>query len=344
MEFSLLLTSTDADSGPRQFQRHIRMTQLAEQYGFSTIVASHHFLSHPYAYFQPLALLSRLSGETSLKLATGVLLLPMLNPVEVAESFATLDVVSNGRATFGVGIGYRPSEFANLGVAKGERGARFEESLRLIEKLWTADDPVDFDGTYFQLQNAQMTMKPLQKPTPPIWIAGMTDKAVRRAAEFGYAWYINPNASISTIETQMDLYRTTLQTAQNPVPAVIPVRREVYISTSGDHARERARKLVANRYTVYGEWDIRSNLPPSEQRAHDSARKATALPGDGRFIVGDVNECAETLVAVEQAVGTATEFVFRVQWPGISDDEIDNTIRLLGAEVLPRVRELTTAK
>lgn len=340
MKFGLLLTSTDADSPDRQFQRHLRMVHLAEECGFTTIVASHHFLSAPYAYFQPIPLLSRLSGETSLRLATGVLLLPMLNPVELAESFATLDVLSSGRSIFGVGIGYRPSEFANLGVSQGNRGARFEESLEIILALWRNNEPIDFDGSFFTLREAHMTMRPVQQPTPPLWVAGMADRAVERAGRMGAAWYVNPNASMETMRRQLTIWRDALNLAGQLAPDSLPVRREAFVSRSNAHANERAMELVAERYKVYGKWNIRANLPESERAAHDDAREGSELPGDGRFVVGDPETCARTLVEIQQAAGMPIEVIFRVQWPGITEAEIDETIRLLGEEVLPMTREL----
>lgn len=342
MQLGLLLTSTDSDSSQRQFERHLRMVALAEESGFETIVASHHFLSYPYAYFQPIPLLCRLAAETSLRLATGVLLLPMLNPVEVAESFATLDAVSGGRANFGVGIGYRPDEFRNLGVSHGHRGNRFEESLRLILQLWSSTESVDFDGEYYSLRDARMTMQPVQQP-PPIWVAGMADRAVQRAGRFGASWYVNPNASLDTLTRQMSLYREALGNAGHRPPPVLPIRREAFVTPdgTGEAARTRAAALVAERYRVYGQWNIRSALPPSERAAHESARMGDGLPGEGRFVVGDPTECARTLARIEAAVGMPTQVIVRVQWPGVSEDEIDTTIRLLGTEVLPLVNELT---
>lgn len=340
MKFGLLLTSTDAESPQRQFERHLRMVGLAEECGFETIVASHHFLSDPYAYFQPVPLLCRLSAETSLRLATGVLLLPMLNPVEIAESFATLDVLSGGRSIFGVGIGYRPSEFENLGVRQGERGARFEEALNVILALWGNDSPIDFDGRFFSLRGAHMTMRPLQQPTPPLWVAGMADAAVERAGRMGGSWYVNPNASMETMRRQLTIWRNALAAAGHSEPEYLPVRREAFVAPDGAQAKQRALELVSERYKVYGQWNIRANLPESERAAHDDARAATELPGDGRFIVGDPAECARTLVQIEESTGTSVDVVFRVQWPGITEDEIDRTIRLLGTEVLPMTREL----
>jgi len=143
-----------------------------------------------------------------------IYLLPLLNPVAVAEEAATLDVVTGGRFIFGVGLGYRDVEDQAFGVGKGERVSRFLSHLEVIRKLW-AGETVSFDSPYCRLKDARIALRPVQQPHPPIWVAANNDQAVERAAEIGDAWIINPHATLQTIARQMGLYRAARARGQN---------------------------------------------------------------------------------------------------------------------------------
>src|SRR6202035_380990 len=148
--------------------------------------------------------------------------LALLNPVQTAEEIATLDVMSAGRVVFGVGIGYREEEFAAFNLQVSDRVPRMLEGLRLIKRLWT-EDGVTHQGRYFNLREATSTIRPVQKPHPPIWIAANADVAVRRSGRLGYPWFINPHAALPTIERQWGLYTEALSAAGHGLPAARPM-------------------------------------------------------------------------------------------------------------------------
>src|SRR5712691_1612197 len=102
-------------------------------------------------------------------LLLSVLLLAMLNPVQTAEEFANLDIMSEGRVVFGIGIGYRDVEYEAFGMTSRQRVPRMLEALELIKLLWT-EEAVTFEGRFFRVTNATCTIRPVQKPYPPIWI------------------------------------------------------------------------------------------------------------------------------------------------------------------------------
>ncbi len=126
--------------------------RLARAVGFSSVWASQHYLSDPFTYFQPLPTLGRMAAEAEgMQLGTGVLLLPLHQPVDLAEQLATLDVISGGRLIVGVGLGYRDAENEAMGVNPRERVGRFEEGLAALERLWSGE-PVDYQGKHFSLR------------------------------------------------------------------------------------------------------------------------------------------------------------------------------------------------
>ena len=123
-----------------------------------------------------------------LKLGSGIILLAQRNPVVLAKELASVDVLSQGRLLFGVGVGYVPREFEAIGVPYEERGARVSEHIEAMRALWTQDAP-SFEGRFTQFSGIKARPLPQQKPHPPIIIGGMSPAAYRRAVAQGDGWY-----------------------------------------------------------------------------------------------------------------------------------------------------------
>lgn len=123
-----------------------------------------------------------------LKLGAGIILLAQRNPVVLAKELTSIDVLSNGRLLFGVGVGYVEREFEAIGVPYAERGARTSEHIEAIRVLWTEDRPA-FEGRFTRFSGIQQKPMPVQKPHPPIIIGGMSPAGYRRAIERGDGWY-----------------------------------------------------------------------------------------------------------------------------------------------------------
>src|ERR1700742_2774459 len=137
-----------------QLRQGIELARTAEEQGFDHLVVGQHFLGAPYRYLHAVPMIARLGAETStIRIATGILLLSLLQPVEVAEELATLDVMTDGRLTCGFGLGYRDTEFEAFGIKRAERVGRQVEALEIIEALWTGEK-VTHHGRYFHLDDA----------------------------------------------------------------------------------------------------------------------------------------------------------------------------------------------
>jgi probable F420-dependent oxidoreductase len=124
---------------------------------------------------------------TTLRLIPNIVVLPYRNPFVVAKSGATLDLISDGRFTLGVGVGYLKREFAALGVDFDERGDLFDEALEVIRGIWTTDD-FSYEGRHFTASGITAHPRPVSRPHPPIWIGGNTAAARRRVATHGDGW------------------------------------------------------------------------------------------------------------------------------------------------------------
>lgn len=153
----------------QHWQEMLEQVRWAEKLGFSSIMKGSHYTTHPLSEFQQIPFLSRIMDEApSLRLIAGVVLLPLHKPLDIAEQLANIDVMSGGRLIFGVGIRYREVEFKAFGTTYKDSGPRLEENLEAIKRLWT-EDKVSMIGSHFELIDAVCTIKPTQKPLPPIW-------------------------------------------------------------------------------------------------------------------------------------------------------------------------------
>src|SRR6266536_2461069 len=208
MKFGLIISKQHPPgvSMVERFREHIEQVRAARDAGFDLIVMGQHYLSAPFQEIQTLPSLARLAAEAgTMRVAATVLLLPLLNPVDVAEQVAALDVICEGRFLFGVGLGYRDEEYEAFGVQREVRVARLTEGLQVIKRLWTEEE-VTHHGRFFHLTKARLVLKPVQTPHPPIWFAANNDAAVQRAARLGDTWVINPHAKLAILEHQMGLY------------------------------------------------------------------------------------------------------------------------------------------
>jgi len=311
-------------------REHLEQVELAGDLGFASVWTPQHFLSHPFQMFQSVPLLARVAAAADgMTIGTGILLLALLNPVETAENAATLDAISGGRFVLGVGLGYRAAENAAFGVTRG-RAALFERKLDIVRRL-LAGESVTAAGAGFELADARLALVP-DRP-PPIWIAADSDRAVRRAARLGDAWFVSPHTRLDELERQTHLYRAERAGAGLPPAAVTPVLKEVCVAPTGEEALRVARPYLHAKYEAYVDWGQSDVLPPA-----DTLRRGfTELTAGGRFALGSPETCAAVLAEHVNRLG-ANHIVCRLQWPGMPQAQVLRSMRLLATQVLPAVR------
>jgi alkanesulfonate monooxygenase SsuD/methylene tetrahydromethanopterin reductase-like flavin-dependent oxidoreductase (luciferase family) len=319
------------DAQATRFQEHLEQVRVARGVGFDSVWASQHYLSAPFTYFQPIPTLARVAAEADgMRLGTGVLLLPLHHPVDVAEQLATLDVIAGGRLVFGVGLGYRDVENQALGLDPRSRVGRLVEGLAVIERLWTGE-PVTWEGAHFRLVDVRISLPPLQRPRPPIWLAANSDAGVVRAARLGDAWLMNPHSTLATLERQLALFRQTRAALGRPPAAEVPAIKECYVGPTRAGAFAEARGFLEPKYQAYRRWEQDKALPAGESFALDFE----ALARD-RFLIGDAEAVAGAIDRMGERLGVTT-LILRVQWPGMEQAAVLRTIRLLGERVRPRL-------
>ena len=161
----------------------------------------------------PIETLTFVAAHTkTLQLGTSVLVLPYHTPVQLARRIATLDVLSGGRVLLGVGVGWSRDEFEAVGTPFQRRGARCDEFLRAMIEVWTSD-PVKFDGDFYHIPESKIGPKPIQKPYPPIYIAGFGQYTFDRAAKFGNGWNPAGVPSFDWLEGMISQFRQTSMSA-----------------------------------------------------------------------------------------------------------------------------------
>jgi probable F420-dependent oxidoreductase len=177
-----------------------RLAQVAEALGYDSLWTAEHIVlpdlppgQHRYSADLPIvdsvALLGFLAAQThTLRLGTGVLLLPQHHPVLLAKQLASLDVLSNGRLFVGVGVGSVEAEAQAMGVSMRDRGKRADEYLAAMQALWSQPHP-SFAGQFVAFSGVNAYPRPQQRPGPPIVVGGLSDGALRRTVEFGSGWY-----------------------------------------------------------------------------------------------------------------------------------------------------------
>jgi alkanesulfonate monooxygenase SsuD/methylene tetrahydromethanopterin reductase-like flavin-dependent oxidoreductase (luciferase family) len=331
MKFGLFVNSQQprTDDPVARFRQCVQQTIVARDVGFDAIAAGHHYVSPPYIAIQNLPLLARLAADSGkMDLVLAVTLLAMLNPVQIAEEIASLDVMSEGRVVFGVGIGYREEEFQAFGLNVSDRVPRMLEGLNLIKRLWSEDN-ITHQGRFFNLRDATSTIRPVQKPFPPIWIAANADAAVKRTGRLGYPWFINPHAALPTIGRQWGLYKEALAAAGHGIPAARPMILELHVAPTREEAVATAGPYLEGKYAAYAAWGQDKALPGEE-----SFRVSFDELAKDRFILGSPSDVIEQL---EHRIATldANYFIFRASWPGMESWKLQKVLELMGKEVLP---------
>lgn len=296
----------------------VEQVRVARQSGFRSLLFPHHYLTEPLQMLQITPIMAYLLPEAKgMTIGGNILLLPLLNPVHVAEEAATLDVLSEGKFILGVGLGYREGEFEAFGISLKERATRFSESIALMRQLW-AGGKTTFKGRFYSVTDHGISLRPHRPGGPPVWVAGLVEAAVKRAARIGDAWLIANATTLGATVPLMKVYRETLASLGKQVDE-FPIARECYVGSSHKTAMDECRAALEYKYNSYAAWGMES--PTAHMTFEEMARD--------RFIIGDKVSVKEEIARWQETLGV-NHFVMRVQWPGLPQERVLNSIRRLG--------------
>jgi alkanesulfonate monooxygenase SsuD/methylene tetrahydromethanopterin reductase-like flavin-dependent oxidoreductase (luciferase family) len=299
MQFGFHLTPffSPSERPPTQILDEVlQVVRAASTMGYAWVSTPHHWLSHPTVWPQPYPLLARLAPETgTMRLKTSVLLLPLLNPVEVAENIATLDHLTHGRLTLGVAIGYRDAELQVVGLARRDRVAKFEESLHVMKRLWSGEE-VTFRGKYVTISGLRMGFLPYQQPHPPIEVGAQSQGAVRRAARLADGVFMGPQVAWRDIQALVDVYKQERQQAGYSAMGMIGASRSLIVGRDKAEAATRARDYLARTFANYKRWRMQERTMVPLQLDFDVGLDAWTIHGSPQ-------DCVETICRARDEIG-----------------------------------------
>lgn len=307
----------------RHFPNMLEQVKAAKDAGFSSLWLPQHFVTGPtMRQYATSPLLGLLAGfAEGMSLGTGVLLLPMLNPVLLAEEVATLDHLTGGNFILGVGLGYREPEFQAFGVERRSRVPRFREYIEVMRQLW-AQERVSFHGKYLHFDDVGLSLRPKNPAGIPIWVGSAVDDGVKRAAEIGDSW-INAGAmSRPELERWWAIFDDTRAALGKPLGYPRQVARECFCGPDMKTAVALAGGPLSAKYARYAGNGWSSFDPAGGSEAF------TEFARD-RFVVGDEAFVRSELQRYRDELG-ATEFRFRMAWPGLPQVEVLASIRRVG--------------
>jgi probable F420-dependent oxidoreductase len=204
-----------------------QVAQRAEAAGFGDLWVTSNALDHVYSFDAIGVLTFAAAVTTRIRVGVSVLVLPVQHPAHVAHQVATLDTLSNGRAILGVGIG-REHHYHQFQIPTERRVRRFREGVEIIKALWT-EPKVDYKGDIFRLEGETITLKPVQKPRPPIWFGGDHPDAVRRTAVLADGWMGSGGSSKAVFARSVPILKEALAQAGRD-PSTYPISKRVFMS------------------------------------------------------------------------------------------------------------------
>src|SRR5215470_11402078 len=242
------------DDPARRFADTLEQARLIKALGFDSIWGGEHHVTPGFHYFPLLPMLQRLVAEApGLEIGTNLILLPLHNPVEVAEIGAFLDVITGGRFLLGVGLGYRSEEFAIFGVPMAERVSRLVEGVEIIRRLWT-EDAVVHHGRHWRLDGVTIRPRPLQRPRPPILVGSQVPAGIARAARIADGWLAVPVPTVDEFATQVAAFADARAAVGLPPSRYVGRLLEVACAADEETAIRRAAPFLLEKYTAYLRW------------------------------------------------------------------------------------------
>ena len=333
-------------SGHSERQRYrdiIAQIELGDVLGFDTAWLGELHFSRPFSILAaPLMVLAAAAQRTTrIRLGTAVTLLPLHNPVKMAEEAATADVLSDGRLEFGVGRGTAPMHYAGYGIPQEESRERFDEALDFILQAWT-NECFSFEGKHYRVHDLTVIPKPLQSPHPPVRIAANSPDtfptAGRRRLPIFATPLINPP---DKLKDGLAVYRETLPAS---TPGDTALAFPVHVTTSRAQARQecepgllRLLRAAAERLRPLGQADIKSFEAFRQVLARIERVKYEDLDRE-MGVFGDPEYCIERVQALRREYGM-DEFICYFNQGGIMEHAmVKQSMTLFAKEVLPHCR------
>ena len=322
----------EGSSQQQRLQDAIEQSVLAEELGFDSVfMTEHHFTRHGIVP-DSLAMLSYIAARTErIRLGTAVSVLPLHDPVRLAESAALFDVLSGGRFEFGIGRGYQWGEFDGFARSLDDRVTRFDECIGVILRAWAEDGPFTHDGQYWQYRNAHPQPQPLQKPHPPIWMATVSEDGFDLCVEHGWGVMMPQAVPLEIVEKWVSAYRAAFERHGKPFDvSKLILARGLHVGKDDDSA-------VAEFGPPYHEF-----LELAKKVAESPHGNASPMPFGAEglndtAVLGGPERCIERLQAIREL---GIEYViFFSNMGGLEHRLVMESLRRFSVSVMPQFRD-----
>ena len=301
----------------------------AENNGFDDVwLQEHHFHEDGFSS-SVIPIAAAIAARTKkIRIGTAVMLLPLHNPIRVAEDGATIDILSEGRFQLGIGNGYVVEEFESFGISRKERGGRSNEGLEIISRLWEGET-LTYEGTYFSVYNAKLAPDPVQKPRPPLYVGGFSTAGVRRAAKYGDGFL-----GTGPIKELYNDYVTELESLGKKTKDLTVGGGYFWLIASEypEKTWNEAAQHVLYQLNSYAEWFEKAGMPLLPHIRDEEHLKELGL-----FNVVDVDTCIEMIRTYTNEVPITHYYSFTVP-PGLPASWVQPHLELFASQVIPAFR------
>lgn len=317
------------------YQRIFEQIGSLERLGFDRVwITEHHFGDYGGSIPHPPTFLAAIACKTSrIRLGVAVAVLPLNNPIHLAESYGMVDVLSNGRLDFGIGKGSEPIEYLRFGARREDGTQRMIEGAEILRQAWS-DEPVNFHGEFFNYDHVRVLPKPVQRPHPPIWVgATRTEETFRWAGKNGFNLMTIPfvHPTIKALHDLVETYREALGRAGHDLATrQILGKFHIYVSDSLAQGIREAAPYMKNYSAIHAAADPNRKL---------TNRDITADMERGFIIVGDPQRCIDTIRRWQEEVGLTT-FSFTFHFGGMPQETTLKNIRLFAEQVMPALEQV----
>ena len=311
---------------PEQFFNEVLdQTVIADRLGYDSVwFAEHHFSEYGILTTPQMLLTAAAQRTKNIRMGVSVVTLPFNNPVNVAEDYALLDILSNGRLNLALGSGYLPHEFDGFNVEGKDKAFRFNDNLAVIEKLWTGKK-VSHQGEYYQIPEIKLEVLPKQKVVPT-WIAALSHNGANFVGKMGYKLmglpYVAGN-SIAEVKDIIDSYKEAYRNAGHDEKKInIPLALHTYVAET----TEEAIRIAKPHLDLY-----------LDTRMYGKDAKYEDLRDREQVLIGSPADVIETLKKYQEA--GCDHVMMLMNFGGLPHEKIVKSLELIAKEVMPAFKK-----